>query len=49
MEILPLLIGEEEKESQQLDLKPLPVELKYAFLEEKNQCPVVISSLLTTP
>ena len=26
--ILPLLIGKEEKESQQLDLKPLPVELK---------------------
>ena len=49
VEILPLLIGEEEKESQQLDLKPLPVELKYAFLEENKQCPVVISSLLTTP
>ena len=28
------------------DLKPLPVELKYAYLEENNQCPVVISSLL---
>ena len=49
MEILPLLTGEEEKESQQLDLKPLPVELKYTFLEENKQCPVVISSLLTTP
>ena len=49
MEILPLLTGKEEKESQQLDLKPLPVELKYAFLEENKQCPVVISSLLTTP
>ena len=49
VEILPLLIGEEEKESQQLDLKPLPVELKYAFLEENKQCPVAISSLLTTP
>ena len=49
VEILPLLTGEEEKESQQLDLKPLPVELKYAFLEENTQCPVVISSLLTTP
>ena len=48
-EILPLLTGEEEKESQQLDLKPLPVELKYAFLEEKRQCPVIISSLLSTP
>ena len=31
VEILPLLTGEEEKEPQQLDLKPLPVELKYAF------------------
>ena len=49
MEILPLLTGEEEKEPQQLDLKPLPVELKYAFLEENKQCPIVISSLLTIP
>ena len=48
MEILPLLTGEEPKEPQQLELKPLPVELKYAFLEENKQCPVVISSLLTT-
>ena len=48
-EILPLLIGEEENESQQLDLKPLPMELKYAFLEENKQCPVIISSLLSTP
>ena len=31
---------------QKLDLKPLLVELKYAFLEECNQCPMVISSLL---
>ena len=37
------------KGSQQLDLKPLPMELKYAFLEENKQCPVVLSSLLTTP
>ena len=48
IEILPLFTGEEKKEPQQLDLKPLPVELKYAFLEENKQCPVVISSLLTT-
>ena len=48
-EILPLLIGGEENESQRLDLKPLPVELKYAFLEENRQCPVIISSLLRTP
>ena len=48
IEILPLLTGDEPKEPQQLELKPLPVELKYAFLEEKGQCPVVISSLLTT-
>ena len=48
VEILPLLTGEEPKEPQQLELKPLPVELKYAFLEENRQCPVVISSLLTT-
>ena len=49
VENLPLLTGEEEKEPQQLDLQPLPVELKYAFLEENKQCPVLISSLLTTP
>ena len=42
MEILPLLTGDELKEPQQLDLKPLPVELKYAFLEENEQCPIVI-------
>ena len=48
IEILPLLTGDEPREPQQLELKPLPVELKYAFLEENGQCPVVISSLLTT-
>ena len=48
IEILPLLTGEEPKEPQQLELKPLPVELKYSFLGENRQCPVVISSLLTT-
>ena len=48
IEILPLLNGEELKEPQQLELKPLPVELKYAFLGENRQCLVVISSLLTT-
>ena len=47
IEIQPLLTGDEPKEPQQLDLKPLPAELKYAFLEENEQCPVVISSLLT--
>ena len=31
-----------------MELKPLPVELKYAYLEEQEQCPVVISSLLST-
>ncbi|RVW62712.1 Retrovirus-related Pol polyprotein from transposon 17.6 [Vitis vinifera] len=30
-----------------LILKPLPTELKYAYLEEDKQCPVVISSALT--
>ena len=33
-------------EHQNLDLKPLPIELKYAYLEEGEQCQVVISSLL---
>ena len=49
VQILHLLTGKEEKESEQVDLKPLLMELKYAFLEEKKQCPVVISPLLTTP
>ena len=47
-EIIPLLTREEANEPQKLDLKPLPVELKYAYLEEHKQCPVVISSLLST-
>ena len=33
-EILPLVIGEEFSEPQKIDLKPLPVELKYAYLED---------------
>ena len=32
---------------QKPDLKPLPAELKYAYLEKHEQCPVVISSLLS--
>ncbi|RVW63978.1 Retrovirus-related Pol polyprotein from transposon 17.6 [Vitis vinifera] len=51
-EILPLFNKEEEaaaeKETPKLNLKPLPVELKYTYLEENNQCPVVISSSLTS-
>ena len=46
-EILPLLTGGEANEPQKLDLKPLPLELKYAYLEKHEQCPVVISSLLS--
>ena len=46
-EILPLLTGGEANEPQKLDLKSLPLELKYAYLEEHEQCPVVISSLLS--
>ena len=45
-EILPLLTGGETNEPKKLDLKPLPLELKYAYLEEHEQCPVVISTLL---
>ena len=47
-EILPLVIEEGTNEPQKLDLKPLPAELKYASLEEHEQCPIVISSLLST-
>ena len=50
-EILPLLTEEDKEkegtnEPQDFDLKPLPGELKYAYLEENNQCLVVITSLL---
>ena len=48
IETLPLLTGNEPTEPQQLELKPLPADLKYAFLEKNEQCPVVISSLLNT-
>ena len=47
-EILPLVIGEEINEPQKIDLKTLPMELKYAYLEDHEQCPVVISTLLST-
>ncbi|KAJ9675883.1 hypothetical protein PVL29_024715 [Vitis rotundifolia] len=51
-EILPLFKKEEEQETIKeepptLILKPLPTELKYAYLEEDKQSPVVISSSLT--
>ncbi|RVW64673.1 Retrovirus-related Pol polyprotein from transposon 17.6 [Vitis vinifera] len=50
--ILPLFNEEEEaaveEEIPKLNLKPLPVELKYTYLEANNQCPVVISSSLTS-
>ena len=37
-----------KEEMPKLNLKPLPMELKYTYLEENKQCPVVISSSLTT-
>ena len=49
VEVLPLLTGSEEHGPQQLDLKPLLIELKYAFLGGKMHCSVVISSLLSSP
>ncbi|RVW88672.1 hypothetical protein CK203_043814 [Vitis vinifera] len=53
-EILPLFNKEEaqevaKEETPKLNLKPLPTELKYTYLEENQKCPVVISSSLTTP
>ncbi|WJZ97359.1 hypothetical protein VitviT2T_015968 [Vitis vinifera] len=53
-EILPLFNKEEaqeaaEEETPKLNLKPLPMELKYTYLEENKQCPVVVSSSLTSP
>ncbi|RVW13817.1 Retrovirus-related Pol polyprotein from transposon 17.6 [Vitis vinifera] len=51
-EILPLFNEEEtqrpiKKEPPKLILKPLPIELKYAYLENNKKCPIVISSALT--
>ena len=53
-EILLLFNKEEAQEAvkeepPKLNLKPLPTELKYTYLEENKKCPVVISSSLTTP
>ena len=52
-EILPLFNYEETQEAvkeepSKLILKPLPTNLKHAYLEENKQSPVVISSSLTT-
>ena len=49
VEVLPLLTGSEGHGPQQLNLKPLSIELKYAFLGGKMHCPLVISSLLSNP
>ncbi|RVW62942.1 hypothetical protein CK203_062869 [Vitis vinifera] len=51
-EILPLFNEEETQEAvkeepAKIILKPLPTELKYAYLEKNKQSPVVISSSLT--
>ncbi|RVW60427.1 Retrovirus-related Pol polyprotein from transposon 17.6 [Vitis vinifera] len=51
-EILPLFNEEEtqrpvKEEPPKLILKPLPTELKYAYLEDNKKCPVVISSALS--
>ena len=51
-EILPLINKDEtqraaKEEPPKVILKPLPIELKYAYLEEDKQCLVVISSALT--
>nr|CAN60792.1 hypothetical protein VITISV_015829 [Vitis vinifera] len=53
-EILPLFNKEEaqeaaKEETPKLNLKPLSMELKYTYLEENKQCPVVIFSSLTSP
>ena len=42
------MIEKGTSEPHKLELKPLPMELKYAYLEEQEQCSVVISSLLST-
>ena len=52
-EILHLFNKEEVQEAAKeetsiLNLKPLPMEWKHTYLKENKQCPVVISSSLTT-
>ncbi|RVW87035.1 Retrovirus-related Pol polyprotein from transposon 297 [Vitis vinifera] len=52
-EILPLFNKEDSQgatteDPLKLVLKPLPVDLKYAYLEEDEKCPVVVSSTLTS-
>ena len=47
-EIFPLMIEEGTSEPHKLELKPFLVELKYAYLKDQEECPVVISSLLST-
>ena len=48
MKFLPLVTEEEISEPQKIDLKPLPTELEYAYLEDHEQCLGVISALLNT-
>ena len=52
-EILPLFNKEDSQgaateDLPKLVLKPLPIDLKYAYLEEDEKCPVVVSSTLTS-
>ncbi|WJZ91016.1 hypothetical protein VitviT2T_010128 [Vitis vinifera] len=52
-EILPLFNQEDSQgvaveDPPKLILKPLPVELKYAYLEDDEKCPVVVASILTS-
>ncbi|RVW18215.1 Retrovirus-related Pol polyprotein from transposon 17.6 [Vitis vinifera] len=51
-EILPLF-NQEDSEGVAVEdppklIKPLPVDLKYAYLEDDEKCPVVVSSTLTS-
>ena len=45
---MSLVVEEEISEPQKIELKPLHVELEYAYLEDHDQCPMVISALLST-
>ena len=52
-EILPLFNKEDSQgaateDPPKLVLKPLPVDMKYAYLEEDEKCLVVVSSTLTS-
>jgi hypothetical protein len=42
------LIRKGDEDPPPLELKPLPEDLRYEFLDEEKKCPVIISSSLSS-